>query len=163
MDSERGHAWAAQRANMFGSAAAADLAGAADIDPRRYHLRVELEIVQPDTARRGIRGVVRAMRPASVSSFRSPGRRALTSSASAHILRDPHSSCFHMLSRDNIRFTNYLAVQMIFYPIRWRGLPIFRVEGEPLGLIGWQGESSARSHLHIRPTPCAFSARFGGK
>jgi len=30
---------------------------------------------------------------------------------------------------------------MIFYPIRWRGLPIFRVEGEPLGLIGWQGES----------------------
>ena len=37
-------------------------------------------------------------------------------------------------------FTNYLAVQMIFYPVRWRGLPIYKVEGEPLGLIGWQGE-----------------------
>lgn len=36
-------------------------------------------------------------------------------------------------------FTNYLAVQMIFYPIKWRGLPIYRVEGEPLGLLGWQG------------------------
>lgn len=33
-------------------------------------------------------------------------------------------------------FTNYLAVQMIFYPIRWRGLPIYKVEGEPLGLLG---------------------------
>jgi hypothetical protein len=33
-------------------------------------------------------------------------------------------------------FTNYLAVQMIFYPIRWRGLPIYRVEGEPLGFLG---------------------------
>lgn len=38
-------------------------------------------------------------------------------------------------------FTNYLAVQMIFYPIKWRGLPIYKVEGEPLGLLGWQGES----------------------
>lgn len=37
-------------------------------------------------------------------------------------------------------FTNYLAVQMIFYPIKWRGIPIYKVEGEPLGLLGWQGE-----------------------
>jgi hypothetical protein len=37
-------------------------------------------------------------------------------------------------------FTNYLAVQMIFYPIKWWGIPIYRVEGEPLGLLGWQGE-----------------------
>ena len=36
-------------------------------------------------------------------------------------------------------FTNYLAVQMIFYPIKWRGIPIYKVEGEPLGLLGWQG------------------------
>ncbi len=36
-------------------------------------------------------------------------------------------------------FTNYLAVQMIFYPIKWRGIPIVKVEGEPLGLLGWQG------------------------
>lgn len=41
--------------------------------------------------------------------------------------------------------TNYLAVQMIFFPIRWRGLPIYRVEGEPLGLIGWQGIVPAKT------------------
>ena len=36
-------------------------------------------------------------------------------------------------------FTNYLAVQMIFYPIRFRGIPIYVREGVPLGLLGWQG------------------------
>jgi hypothetical protein len=50
-------------------------------------------------------------------------------------------------------FTNYLAVQMIFYPIKWRGIPIYKVEGEPLGLLGWQGEFhlffSSLSFLHI--------------
>eukprot|EP00956_Cyclotella_meneghiniana_P044743 scaffold333651_cov86-Cyclotella_meneghiniana.AAC.1 len=42
-------------------------------------------------------------------------------------------------------FTNYLAVQMIFYPIRWRGLPIYKVEGEPLGVFGWQGIIPAKT------------------
>jgi len=42
-------------------------------------------------------------------------------------------------------FTNYLAVQMIFYPIKWRGIPIVKVEGEPLGLLGWQGIVPART------------------
>lgn len=42
-------------------------------------------------------------------------------------------------------FTNYLAVQMIFYPIKWRGLPIYRVEGEPLGVLGWQGIVPAKT------------------
>ena len=42
-------------------------------------------------------------------------------------------------------FTNYLAVQMIFYPLRWRGLPIYKVEGEPLGLLGWQGIVPAKT------------------
>ena len=45
----------------------------------------------------------------------------------------------------SIRFTNYLAVQMIFYPIKWRGLPIYKVEGEPLGLVGWQGIVPAKT------------------
>lgn len=36
-------------------------------------------------------------------------------------------------------FTNYLAVQMIFYPIKFRGLPIYIREEVPLGLLGWQG------------------------
>ena len=36
-------------------------------------------------------------------------------------------------------FTNWLAVQMIFYPISFKGIPIYRVKEVPLGLIGWQG------------------------
>jgi len=35
--------------------------------------------------------------------------------------------------------TNWLAVQMIFYPVRYRGLPIYRRNEVPLGLFGWQG------------------------
>ena len=33
-------------------------------------------------------------------------------------------------------FTNWLAVQMIFYPVKFWGLPIFRRPNVPLGLIG---------------------------
>eukprot|EP00581_Thalassiosira_minuscula_P008212 CAMPEP_0183709194 /NCGR_PEP_ID=MMETSP0737-20130205/5284_1 /TAXON_ID=385413 /ORGANISM="Thalassiosira miniscula, Strain CCMP1093" /LENGTH=608 /DNA_ID=CAMNT_0025937221 /DNA_START=142 /DNA_END=1968 /DNA_ORIENTATION=+ len=36
-------------------------------------------------------------------------------------------------------FTNYLAVQMIFYPIQYKGLSLWRKQEVPLGLIGWQG------------------------
>ena len=36
-------------------------------------------------------------------------------------------------------FTNWLAVQMIFYPVKFRGIPIYRKVEVPLGLIGWQG------------------------
>ncbi|GFH57307.1 hypothetical protein CTEN210_13783 [Chaetoceros tenuissimus] len=36
-------------------------------------------------------------------------------------------------------FTNWLAVQMIFYPIKYRGLPIIVKPEVPLGLLGWQG------------------------
>lgn len=36
-------------------------------------------------------------------------------------------------------FTNWLAVQMIFYPIKFRGIPIWIREEIPLGLLGWQG------------------------
>ena len=36
-------------------------------------------------------------------------------------------------------FTNWLAVQMIFYPIQFKGIPIYRIPEVPLGLIGWQG------------------------
>eukprot|EP00537_Pseudo-nitzschia_pungens_P006136 CAMPEP_0172369124 /NCGR_PEP_ID=MMETSP1060-20121228/31086_1 /TAXON_ID=37318 /ORGANISM="Pseudo-nitzschia pungens, Strain cf. cingulata" /LENGTH=589 /DNA_ID=CAMNT_0013093937 /DNA_START=184 /DNA_END=1953 /DNA_ORIENTATION=+ len=35
--------------------------------------------------------------------------------------------------------TNYLAVQMIFYPVQFRGIPIWRRAEVPLGLLGWQG------------------------
>jgi uncharacterized membrane protein YheB (UPF0754 family) len=43
-------------------------------------------------------------------------------------------------------FTNYLAVEMIFYPIEFRGIPIWRREGEPLGLLGWQGIVPAKTY-----------------
>jgi uncharacterized membrane protein YheB (UPF0754 family) len=36
-------------------------------------------------------------------------------------------------------FTNWLAVQMIFYPIEFCGLPLYRREETPLGFLGWQG------------------------
>lgn len=36
-------------------------------------------------------------------------------------------------------FTNYLAVQMIFYPIQYRGINLWRWDEVPLGLLGWQG------------------------
>ncbi|CAM9626443.1 unnamed protein product, partial [Phaeothamnion confervicola] len=41
--------------------------------------------------------------------------------------------------------TNKLAVEMLFYPLRWRGLPLWVVEGQPLGLIGWQGIVPAKA------------------
>ncbi len=43
-------------------------------------------------------------------------------------------------------FTNYLAVQMIFYPIEFRGIPIWRKEGEPIGLLGWQSLVKAKTY-----------------
>ena len=36
-------------------------------------------------------------------------------------------------------FTNYLAVQMIFYPVEFGGIPLYRRPEVPLGLLGWQG------------------------
>lgn len=36
-------------------------------------------------------------------------------------------------------FTNWLAVQMIFYPIKFRGIPIWIQDEVPLGFLGWQG------------------------
>lgn len=36
-------------------------------------------------------------------------------------------------------FTNWLAVQMIFYPIKFRGIPLYIKEEVPLGFLGWQG------------------------
>ena len=36
-------------------------------------------------------------------------------------------------------FTNWLAVQMIFYPVEYAGIPFWRRKNVPLGLIGWQG------------------------
>lgn len=35
--------------------------------------------------------------------------------------------------------TNWVGVKMLFYPIEWRGIPLFRWENQPLGLFGWQG------------------------
>jgi uncharacterized membrane protein YheB (UPF0754 family) len=36
-------------------------------------------------------------------------------------------------------FTNWLAVQMIFYPIKFVGIPIYTRPEMPLGFLGWQG------------------------
>jgi hypothetical protein len=44
-------------------------------------------------------------------------------------------------------FTNWIGVKMLFYPIRWVGIPFYRIEGQPLGLIGWQGIVPAKRVL----------------
>jgi len=36
-------------------------------------------------------------------------------------------------------FTNWLAVQMIFYPAKYTGIPLIVKPEVPLGLLGWQG------------------------
>jgi len=40
--------------------------------------------------------------------------------------------------------TNYLGVMMLFYPIEWKGIPIYRWDQQPFGLFGWQGIVPAR-------------------
>jgi hypothetical protein len=35
--------------------------------------------------------------------------------------------------------TNWVGVKMLFYPISWKGIPIYRWSGQPLGILGWQG------------------------
>ena len=35
--------------------------------------------------------------------------------------------------------TNYMAVQMIFYPVKYWGIPLWRKPEVPLGFLGWQG------------------------
>lgn len=35
--------------------------------------------------------------------------------------------------------TNWVGVNMLFYPSKWWGIPIYKIEGQPLGLFGWQG------------------------
>jgi uncharacterized membrane protein YheB (UPF0754 family) len=36
-------------------------------------------------------------------------------------------------------FTNYLALQMTFYPLEFKGINLYRPKDSPLGFIGWQG------------------------
>lgn len=38
--------------------------------------------------------------------------------------------------------TNWMAVQMIFYPIKFRGIPIYQRPEIPFGLLGWQVRSN---------------------
>lgn len=38
-----------------------------------------------------------------------------------------------------------LAVEMIFHPLTWRGIPLRVIEGQPFGLIGWQGIVPAKT------------------
>lgn len=38
-----------------------------------------------------------------------------------------------------------LAVEMIFHPLVWRGIPLRVIDGQPLGLFGWQGIVPAKA------------------
>jgi uncharacterized membrane protein YheB (UPF0754 family) len=35
--------------------------------------------------------------------------------------------------------TNWVGVKMLFYPISWTGVPLYRWPNQPLGIFGWQG------------------------
>ena len=35
--------------------------------------------------------------------------------------------------------TNWVGVKMIFYPIIWTGIPLYRLPNQPFGIFGWQG------------------------
>lgn len=40
--------------------------------------------------------------------------------------------------------TNVVALQMMFYPIEFWGIPILRIKNEPWGILGWQGVVPSR-------------------
>lgn len=35
--------------------------------------------------------------------------------------------------------TNWIGVNMLFYPVKWTGIPLVIWPNEPLGILGWQG------------------------
>jgi hypothetical protein len=41
--------------------------------------------------------------------------------------------------------TNKVAVDMIFFPLVWRGIPLRVFEGQPFGILGWQGIVPAKA------------------
>lgn len=43
--------------------------------------------------------------------------------------------------------TNYVAVQMLFYPINYVGLDIWRAHENPIGFIGWQGVVPCKTRI----------------
>lgn len=55
-------------------------------------------------------------------------------------------------------FTNWLALEMTFKPIEYRGYDYFRVKDQPWGLFGWQGivptnaEKMARTTVRLMTT-----------
>lgn len=40
--------------------------------------------------------------------------------------------------------TNYVGVKMLFYPLEWKGINIYRWPNQPFGLLGWQGIGKCR-------------------
>ena len=41
--------------------------------------------------------------------------------------------------------TNWLAIQMTFYPLEFWPLRVWQMEGSPFGLFGWQGIIPAKA------------------
>jgi uncharacterized membrane protein YheB (UPF0754 family) len=74
-----------------------------------------------------------------VNVFRRAGRR-FRASPVEHLLIPVIAACVGWI-------TNKLAVDMIFYPLSWTGIPIWRFPGNPFGLIGWQGIVPAKAAI----------------
>lgn len=73
------------------------------------------------------------------------GRQILSHSSQRFLLRWKTYTMIPIVAGFVGWLTNYVAVQMIFRPIQWTGIPIYRKEGEPLGLFGWQGIVPAKT------------------
>lgn len=80
-----------------------------------------------------------------------------------HAISSPQSSSFYTLISQKLKSnpigyaaipavaafvgisTNYMGVQMLFYPIEYSGYSIIRFENAPYGIFGWQGVVPART------------------
>ncbi len=56
---------------------------------------------------------------------------------SRHLISTPYALPFGMAIVGMI--STWIGLKLFFYPLQWTGIPIFKIVGEPFGLIGWQG------------------------
>ena len=76
-------------------------------------------------------------RPSSI--FRRAGER-FRASPVEHMLIPVIAACVGWI-------TNKLAVDMIFYPLKWTGIPLLRFHENPFGILGWQGIVPAKATI----------------
>ena len=94
--------------------------------------------------RGGLRPVARASTGASMrcggASVRGASLRGTSSTAMQRFRQAPGTFLAIPVVAAGVGFgTNYLGVEMLFYPIEYFGIELWRLEDTPWGLFGWQG------------------------